>query len=72
MALRLLQAAETVHALQLAIYRCEVSLENAEYALLNLSESDPSSIDKLLRAGCRAMIDDFHFGAVMYVMMNRN
>jgi hypothetical protein len=72
MAPRLLQVAETVHALELAIYRCEVSLEKAEYALLNLSESDSWSIDVLLRAGGQVMINNFHFGALMYVMMNRN
>jgi hypothetical protein len=60
---------ETVQALKLAIFQCEVSIENVEDALRAFG---PRNRNRLLRAGFQLMFDDFRVGALTYALTHQN
>ena len=57
--------------LDLAIYRCNVSIQNLESAL-DLNAFELSDIHAVLQTGLQLGLDDLRVGALLYVLIHQN
>ncbi len=60
-----------LHDLDLAIHRCNVSIQNLESAL-DVGASELSDIDAVLQNGLQLALDDLRVGALLYVLIHQN
>lgn len=57
--------------LDLAIYQCNVSIQNLESAL-ELSAFELSYIDAVVQTGLQLGLDDLRVGALLYALIHQN
>ena len=62
---------QILHDLDLAIFRCNVSILNLESAL-DMSVFELSDVDAVLQNGLQLALDDLRVGALLYVLIHQN
>lgn len=60
-----------LHDLDLAIYRCNVSIQNLESAM-DVSVFELSDVDAVFQNGLQLALDDLRIGALLYVLIHQN